>query len=179
MIANAIVYWVFMRASPCSVTRSRGPRGLLDALPDQIGASTARSSGIGVLQLVAGDREGPLLGCPVPVRIGAGLDVEREGLVLLVHRIPADVADHAADDRLILVRGSFLAIAGGELRQAGARDVKAVAAVGSENQRSPRIGPEDRSPLAGCVDIVGRYERPRSDKALGSLRGGIAGGHCE
>src|SRR6266571_7511219 len=95
---------------------TRCSRGLLDALPDQVGASTARGGGIGVPQLFAEDREGPLLGCAVPVGISAGLDVEREGLVLLVHRIPADVADHAADDRLVLVRGSLLPIAGGELR---------------------------------------------------------------
>src|SRR6266852_4662480 len=128
--------------------------GLLDALPDQFDASTRRSGGNAILQLVAGDGEGPFLGGAVPVGIGAGLDVERESLVLLVHGVLAEMRDAARDDGLIFFRRSLGAVVRSEFRQAGARDVDGIAAVGSENQRAPRVGAEGRSFLAGCVDGV-------------------------
>src|SRR5439155_13159198 len=66
----------------CADPRMRPDTGLLDAFPDQVGASTTRRGSSAVSQLVAGDGEGPLLRGAVPIGIGAGLDVERECLVL-------------------------------------------------------------------------------------------------
>src|SRR2546426_2967862 len=87
--------------------RSRAWDGLLGVLPDQFDASTRRAGGSAVLQLIAGNREGPFLGGAIPVGIGAGLDVESESLVLLVHGVLAKMRDAARDDGLILVRGSL------------------------------------------------------------------------
>src|SRR2546427_1796450 len=62
-------------------TRDREPgTGLLGVLPGQFDASTRRAGGSAVLQLIAGNREGPFLGGAIPVGIGAGLDVESESL---------------------------------------------------------------------------------------------------
>src|SRR5205809_7613144 len=97
-------------------------RGLLDALPDQFDASTCRSGGNAVLQLIAGDGEGPFLGGAVPGGIGAGLDVERESLVLLVHGVLAEMRDAARDDGLIFFRASLGAVVRSDFRQAGARE---------------------------------------------------------
>src|SRR6266571_280115 len=123
MMANATVYRVFMRAS----SLFSYDRGLLDALPDQFDASTCRSGGNAVLQLIAGDREGSFLGGAIPVGIGAGLYVKRENLVLLVHGVLAEMRDGASDDGLIFFCGALGAIVGGEFRQAGARIVDGIA----------------------------------------------------
>src|SRR5437867_11232462 len=92
----------------------RPDTGLLDAFPDQVGASTTRRGSSAVSQLVAGDGEGPLLRGAVPVGIGAGLDVERECLVLFVHGVLAEMAEAAGDNGLILFRGPLGAIVRGE-----------------------------------------------------------------
>src|SRR3989475_11329798 len=84
--------------------------GLLGALPDQFAASARRAGGNAVLQLIAGNAEGPSLGGAIPVGIGAGLDVESERLVLFVHGVLAEMRDASRDDGLILFRGSFGAI---------------------------------------------------------------------
>src|SRR5207302_11302103 len=94
--------------------------GVLSALPDRFAASARRAGGNAVLQLIAGNAGGPSLGGAIPVGIGAGLDVESESLVLLVHGVLAEMRDAARDDGLILFRGSFGAVVRGEFRQAGA-----------------------------------------------------------
>src|SRR5438093_13031693 len=66
------------------------------------------------------------------------------------------------------------AIVRGEFRQAAARKLDGIAAIGSENQRAPRIGAEGRGLLAGCVGGVGRDQRVCSHKALRVLRSGVA-----
>lgn len=93
-------------------TRDREPwTGLLDALPDHFDAPTPRGGGNAVLQLIAGDGEGPFLGGAIPVGIGAGLVVESESLVLLVHGVLAEMREAARNDRLIFFRGSLGTVA--------------------------------------------------------------------
>src|SRR5260221_13020234 len=151
--------------------------GLLDALPHQFGGSADGCGGNGVFELVSGNYERTFLRSAVPIGVGAGFDVEDDGLVL--HFVFAEVGDAARDDGLVFLRAALVAVVRGKFRQAGAHDGDRVAAVRGEDEQASRIGPEGIGFIARCVSDYGGYRGPRSDKAPRSPSRGVTRGRWQ
>ena len=94
---------------------------LLGSLPAGL-ARLARSRDYGDLvnQHIARDRVRPLLRRSDPVRERAALDMECDGLLLVVHLVTAEMVDAPLDDRMVFLRCSLGPVVGRNLGQRGA-----------------------------------------------------------
>src|SRR6476660_10317201 len=81
------------------------------------GAAPRADLRVGVDELVVGELvDRARLQRALPVRVGAGRELHREGLLLLVHGIGAELRDGAAHDGGIFLRRGGEPVAGGDLR---------------------------------------------------------------
>src|SRR5438445_7912407 len=108
---------------------------LLGASPDKFGRS-ARRSGSGVPQLIAGEREWPLLFGSLPIREESVLDLKVDSLISLIDRVCAPVGISPLHRSFVLLRSPFHAVVRREFGTAGTQELQGIAAVSIEDENA-------------------------------------------
>ena len=140
---------------------------LLGALPDRVrGSRTGGRSRIRPAEFVPGKFEKSLVIDSLPVWIRSALNVERNGLICLTHRVRAEVGNAPLYDLRVFFWSSQLATIGREFGKSRAGDDYRKAAVRVEDRLALRIGTIKIGLLAVLLNRDGN-ERPCSHEVLG------------
>src|SRR6478735_91238 len=143
------------------------------------GAAAGADLRVGVDELVVGQLvDRARLQRAFPVRERAGRELHREGLLVLVHGVGAELRNGAAHDAGIFLGCGREPVAGGDLRHlAGDVDLREVA-LRREDQNAARFRTERKRFLSVGRGHLGDDEMPGAKEAVLQrllLRGGIAG----